>query len=208
MNSPGIRPRDAVLLLCTCILCIGCKSARYADRGALFGGLTGAGVGAAIGEANGNAGAGAVLGSAVGAMTGAVVGQRIDDERAVERAAVEQEIGRTMSGAATIGDVIEMTQAGLGDEVIVGYVNNHGFQGHLAPPDLIFLKQQGVSDSVVRAMQRPRQAAGRPPGVVEPAPPPVVVYETRPWWRGPHLHYHHRVARRPGKFGWGFSFSN
>ena len=191
----------------------GCRSPYYADKGAVVGGLTGAGVGAAIGEAtSGEGAAGAIVGSAVGAMTGTLIGEGLDEINARNEALIEERMGRPMVGAATIQDTVAMTQAGLSDDVIVNYLRGNGLTGQLQASDLIHLKQQGVSDAVLGAMQEVTRPASVAPVAVAGAPPPVIVEEhyhgPPPWYYRPRPHwgYHRHPAHRPIR--WGFSFSS
>ncbi|HZN32714.1 MAG TPA: glycine zipper domain-containing protein [Pirellulaceae bacterium] len=210
------RNRLSLLLLLAALGSAGCRSPYYADRGALFGGLTGAGVGALVGEANGNAGAGAVIGSAVGAVTGAVVGEGIDADLARSRAEIEARMGRQMQGAVTVPDVIAMTQAGLSDDVITTHIRASGVAQPLAVGDLIQLRNMGVRDAVINAMQQtpPRgtqPVAAYPAYPAYPAGGPVIVeHHYSPWgppvWcppPRPHFHYHQH--RPPGRVSWGVS---
>ena len=198
------------------ITCAGCRSPYYADKGALLGGLTGAGVGAAIGEAtNGKGAAGALVGSAVGAMTGTLIGEGLDEINAKNQAMIEERMGRAMVGAATIQDTVDMTQAGLSDDVIINYLRGNGLTGQLQANDLIYLKQEGVSDAVVRAMQELTNVAATMPVAVAPGPTPMIVEEhyhsSPPWFYRPHprwgYHYRHGRPRR-NNVSWGFSFGN
>lgn len=153
----------------------GCRSPYHADQGALFGGLTGAGIGAAIGEHNNNPLAGAIIGGTVGTLTGAAIGQGIDEEIARNDAIIQQQLGRRLAGAVTLPDVIAMSQAGLGDEVIVTHIRANGVAQPPQVGDLIALKNQGVSERVINALQQqPPIQAGLAP---QPAPRPVVVHE-------------------------------
>jgi hypothetical protein len=186
----------------------GCRSPYYADRGALFGGLTGAGVGAAIGDASGNAGAGAVIGSAIGAITGAAVGEGIDADLARSRAEIEARMGRQMQGAVTPQDVIAMTQAGLSDEVITTHIRANGVAQPLGVNDLIGLRNMGVRDSVINAMQQAPPRAAQP-AVVYPGYPParevIVEHHYQPWCPPPPAVIYHR-HRPHSRVSWGFSF--
>ena len=203
-------------LLFTCLivasLAAGCRSPHYADRGALVGGLTGAGLGAAIGDANGNAGAGAIIGSAVGAITGAAIGDGIDEDLARSRAEIEARMGRQMSGAVTPEDAIAMTRAGLSEDVMVTHIRASGVARQPQVNDLIYLRNQGVPDSVIKALQSTpgpqviaQQAAPARQVVVEHhynpyyAPPPPLWFH---YGRDRHHHHHHRPR---GHVGWGFS---
>ena len=194
------------------LLAAGCRSPYYADRGALFGGLTGAGVGAAIGDASGNAGAGAVIGSAVGALTGAAVGETIDADLARSRAEVEARMGRQMQGAVTPQDVIAMTQAGLSDEVIATHIRANGVAQPLAVNDLIGLRNMGVRDAVINAMQQTpprglRENAIYAPGYAVPGRPVVVEHYYEPYCPpGPMFHYQHH--RHRGRASWGVAFGH
>jgi hypothetical protein len=203
------QPISFSLFAAVSLLAAGCHSPYYADRGALFGGLTGAGVGALVGEASGNAGAGAVIGTALGAVTGAAVGEGIDADLARSRAEIEARMGRQMQGAVTPQDVIAMTQAGLSDDVIVTHVRANGVAQPLAVNDLIGLRNMGVRDSVINAMQQtpPRNAQVAPAYAVYPPPAPgvIVQHHYAPWCPppAPFVHYHHHPRR--GKVSWGFS---
>lgn len=167
----------------------------------------GAGVGALAGEDGGDALAGAAIGSAVGATTGAVVGAALDEAEARNRQIIEAKLGRPLAGAASHEDIIALTQAGLGDDVIITHIRAHGVAPRPTAHDLIRLKSQGVSDPVLQAVQT------LPPPttvVTEVSPPPVVVERHvygpfrpsgfHPRCRPPR---HHR-----DEFHWGISFHN
>jgi Glycine zipper len=189
----------------------GCQSPYYADRGALLGGLTGAGVGAVVGDATGNAGAGALIGTALGAVTGAAVGEGIDADLARSRAEIEARMGRSLQGAVTPQDVIAMTQAGLSDDVITTHIRAHGVAQPLAVNDLIGLRNMGVRDGVIHAMQQspPRAAPMTAVYPAYPLPPREVIVEQvySPWYPPPPaaFHYHHR--RPHGRMSWGVMVS-
>ena len=208
--------RRNVLLLTVGFLTVlpaaGCQSPYHADQGALFGGLLGAGTGAIIGDAiGGKAGPGAAIGAGLGAISGAAVGSGMDEMEARNRAMIEQQLGsQVAAGAVRIDQVVTMTQAGVDDELIVNHIRAHGVARPLETDDLIFLQQQGVSTSVIRAMQEPPPA--RPVVIREPAPPPVVIHEYSygpPLWGPPrnHIYYHRRPYPR-SRVSWGMSFHN
>src|SRR5262245_50986258 len=189
----------------------GCRSPYYADRGALTGGLIGAGAGALVGEHNGNALAGAVIGSAAGAIAGSAIGEGIDADIARNNAIIEERMGRQLAGAVTTADVVGMSQSGLSGEVIVTHIRANGMAQRPQAGDLIALKNQGVSDRVLNAMQQP--PAPRVSQATYAAPPPVIVEEhyygrpyPPPYWGHRHHHHFHSHHRRPG-VSWGFSFS-
>jgi hypothetical protein len=195
----------------------GCKSTSYGDKGSLLGGLIGAGTGAAIGSKSGNPVAGALIGTAVGAVAGGAVGDGIDEDVARNRAEVEARMGRQMASAVTPEDVVAMTQAGLSDDVIASHIRAHGVARPPQVNDLITLRNQGVSDNVLKAMQTstgPRPAvvpaSGASPVIIQErvyAPPPYY----GPYW-GPspyfgYRHHHHPHRHRSG-YSLGFSIAN
>jgi hypothetical protein len=195
------------------VLGAGCQSPYHADRGALGGGLLGAGVGALVGNAVGNPGAGAAIGAGVGAVSGAAIGAGMDEVEAKNRAMIEQQLGRQIvAGAVTTDEVVNMTNAGVDDQLIINHVRAHGMAVPLSSGDLILLKQQGISPSVVEAMQTsPQRVAQGQVVVAQPAPQPVIVEEIHygaPYWGPPpYHHYRHRYPPRPG-VSWGVAVGN
>lgn len=203
--------RQSGLVVVAVVALAGCQSPYHADQGALFGGLTGAGVGAVVGNAVGNTGAGAAIGAGVGALTGAAVGESLDEIEARNRAQIAATLGQQVrAGAVTIDDVVKMTKAGVSEQLIVTHVHYHGVAQPLTSNDLIYLKQQGVADSVIEAMQQPpapqvATAVAPAPVVVQEhyyGPPPPYYYYGRPYWHG---HYG-AWGRRP-RTSIGFSIS-
>jgi hypothetical protein len=190
------------------VMFVGCRSPYYADRGALTGGLAGAGVGALIGNAVGETAGGAAIGAGVGALTGNAIGGALDDIEARNRAEIAAQMGRPVAqGQATVGEVVEMTRAGVDPRLISNYVTNSGMAQPVNAQDVIYLTQQGVAPDVIQAMQAPRVAQA-PPAVVVPPPGPVIIEEYRPYYPPPHFHYfhHHHRHHRP-RVGWGVTFS-
>lgn len=181
----------------------GCQTMNHAQRGALAGGLAGAGLGAAVGESGGDAAPGALIGGAVGALSGAVIGDGIDADQA-RKAEIEARIGRQMAGAVTADDAIAMTRAGLSDEVITSHVRASGVARPLAVNDLIYLRDQGVSDAVIKAMQLTPGPAAVVRAPIAPGPVVVQEYVYDPWYGPPppRFYYHHHHRRRPG-LSWG-----
>jgi hypothetical protein len=72
-----------------------------------------------------------------------------------------------------VPQVLQLSQAKVGDDVIVRYIQNSGTIFPLAADEIVYLKQQGVSDAVLNAMLDQRQ---RITGSTEPAtvPPEVL----------------------------------
>lgn len=204
----------------------------YQRRGTIVGGLLGAGAGAAIGDGHDRAGTGALIGAAVGAIGGAAVGNSMDNTVTRERVNAESQYyqglneGRTQQAIAngvTPQDVVAMTQAGLGDDVIATQVRSAGLARPVSMNDLIFMRRSGVSDYVIQSMQLATPAAAAAPArryaPVAPAPATQVIVEERyyrpapavyvvpPPYYGPyHSHHHHHCPPpRPSGFSWGIS---
>jgi hypothetical protein len=176
----------------------GCQSPYKSDQGALMGGVLGAGTGAAIGSACHNPLAGAAIGAVGGTIAGAAVGSALDEQDARNRAMIAQRLGHQVSGnPVTIPDVINMTRAGVDEELIVNHVRIHGMAAPLQAQDVIFLQQQGVSKRVIVAMQEPPRQTQQAVVVQQAAPPPVIVEEYPPYyWDRPY--YYHRPRPEPG----------
>ena len=191
----------------------GCRSPYYADQGAAFGGVTGAGVGALVGEAvSDNPLAGAAIGAGVGAITGAAAGGAIDEIEARNRAQIAAQLGRDVRpGAATVQEVVAMSQSGVDPRLITSYVQNSGVAKPLAANDIIYLHQQGVASEVIEAMNNPPPQAA--PVRVGTRPGPVIIeehYHHDPFYYAPppRLYYHHHHGRRHRpRVGWGIHFS-
>jgi uncharacterized protein YcfJ len=166
--------------------------------GTVAGGALGAVSGAIIGGKK-NRGEGALIGLGVGALTGNLLGRskdRADEARtAYGAAAVGQMNAQANSAAVTNYDLLEMTRAGVSEDVIISTMRSRGTRIDLAPQSLIALKQQGISDRVVMAaqdMQRGYPPAGPAPvAVVREVPPPPAVIVERPYYYYPRYGYYH-----------------
>ena len=58
------------------------------------------------------------------------------------------------AAAVTVHDLVELTRAGLGDEVLVALVETSGMVYSLTPRDVVELKRAGVSERVIVVMLR------------------------------------------------------
>jgi hypothetical protein len=82
-----------------------------------------------------------------------------------------------------VPQVLQLSQANVGDDVIVRYIQNSGTIYALNAPEIIYLKQEGVSDVVLSAMldQRKRLTGSTEPATttaatqIAAAPNPVFV---------------------------------
>jgi hypothetical protein len=209
MTTPFNSPRLPVALLLLATTLSGCATNTHAQNGALMGAGLGAGMGALVGSSSGREGTGAVIGGTLGALTGSMMGRAEDAFEQRDAALAQLEASaRPMYPPLTNLDLIRMSQAGLGEEVIVNAVQTRGGQFQLDPDSLISLKSSGVSDRVLQHVQTAAHAPGPPPmtivAVPPPPPPGIVIVRPQPVV-GVHFGhgYHHR-RHRPRS---GFSFS-
>ncbi len=173
--------------------------------GTFLGGAMGAITGAIIGGKH-HGGQDALIGAGVGAVTGNLLGRSKDaqdDRRAAAGAAAVGQLNQQAAAmAVTNYDLLQMSHAGISDDVIISTMRSRGARIDLSPQALIALKQQGVSDRVVVAAQQLGAAPGYfPPTtgtttvISEVPPPPAVIvapayrpygyYYPRPYY------YHH-----------------
>ncbi len=177
----------------------------------VVGGAFGAVTGAIVGGRK-DRGEGALIGAGVGALTGNLLGRakdRADEQRAATGAAAVSQLNQQAAAmAVTSYDLVNMTRAGVGDDVIISTMQSRGLQIDLSPQGVIALKQNGVSDRVVYAAQQMAAARGYGPtpvvGPVTPVvtavgPPPTTVIVAPGPWR-PYHHYHPYYYHRPRTF--------
>jgi hypothetical protein len=213
MNASRLRAVSfAFLVSCAAIGPLGCRSPYYADRGAGVGALGGAGVGALVGNAVGNTAGGALIGAGVGALGGAVVGSAIDEEQAQNRAELAAAMGRQVqSGAATIEEVVAMSQQGVDARLISNYVRTSGMVRPLTAADVIYLHNAGVQTDVIQTMQTPPAPQATGPMIAQGQPVIVEEHYYRDPWYGPDFGYcyggpHYRRCGPPGpRVSWGVS---
>ena len=67
-------------------------------------------------------------------------------------------------------EVVKLSKAQVTDDVIIGYISNLRTAFHLTADDLLYLKDQGVSQPVITALL---QKAAVPPPLTNPAPVPT-----------------------------------
>jgi hypothetical protein len=180
------------VMLC-CLPLGGC--ATNAGTGATIGGLTGAAAGGLIGSRKGNALPGAVIGGALGAAAGGLIGHTQDKIEEKHK----QELAAVTPGPMTINNVINLTQQGVSEDIIINQIRSTGSVFMLTDTDLVTLKQYNVSDRVIQVMQdssrrrvvRPVVIEDRPVIVHEP-PPVVIVRDPPPPPIGVGFHYYRR----------------
>jgi len=216
-TTPRIRCL-AVTTLALLSSAAGCSNLNHTENGALAGGGLGALIGAIIGHQTGHAAGGAAIGALAGGVTGGLIGNAEDSheqrDAAIARAHQAEQARQAAAVALTNADLVNMSQKGINDEVIINSVRTRGGRFDLSPDAIIGLKAQGVSDNVILAVQKIGEAAPAPmvvhsgsptyvvdPGpqvvIVRPVPPPpsvgIGVYygPGRPRWRG-RGHYYRR----------------
>ncbi|RIK84532.1 MAG: hypothetical protein DCC67_04850 [Planctomycetota bacterium] len=188
----------------------------YYQNDTLGGTVVGGGLGAITGALIGGKkqrGEGALIGAGVGALAGGLVGNaqdRADQRQAMVGGSVAAQANAQVAAQAVSNyDLVEMTRAGLSEDLIISTIRARGGRFDLSPNGLIALKQNGVSDRVVMAAQSMGRSGyvAAPPAVISPAPaavvvsppPPVMVVRPAPvvhfysgyGWHGHHHHHHH-----------------
>ena len=166
----------------------GCAAGYNTTGGTVLGAGLGALTGAVIGDHTGHAGGGALIGAATGAVAGGLLGNAEDarEERdvAVAQAHYERASQQAHERAMKNADLVLMTQNGISDDVIISSVNNRGGLFDLSPAAIIQLKNSGISDRVILAVQS--AGAPPPPGMMQangpypPVPMTEVVVVPRP----------------------------
>jgi len=82
-------------------------------------------------------------------------------------------------------DVIALTKARIGDNVIIGMIRRSGSTFVLRTPDVIELADSGVSDTVISAMMKsdePWGGEGAPARYYAAYPPYYYGWDAYPWW--------------------------
>ena len=110
--------------------------------------LSAALAGGAIGAATHHAGEGALIGAAAGATLGGVTGAAVDNHQ--QKVAVRR---KRSARALGLQDVVTLTQSGTSDDIIINQIRTSGTVYHLRGDEIVWLKQNGVHDPVIEAMQ-------------------------------------------------------
>lgn len=151
-----MKPSLSIAFLLCLTLNVGC--ANKTRTGALVGTGVGTGVGAAIGHQIGKGKEGAMIGAAVGVASGALLGHKedvADEQASTARNVAHMEAERQASQRAMSNfDVIEMVSSQLSDAIIINTIQDRGGAFDTSPNGIIGLKKDGVSDTVIMAMQR------------------------------------------------------
>lgn len=84
-----------------------------------------------------------------------------------------------------VRQILQLAQAKIGDETILAFIKNSGNSYGLNADQIIYLRQQGLSDAIVTAMLNQPRAGAALPLPATSAPPPVVSTATP----APHVAY-------------------
>lgn len=129
---------------------MGCEGTKSrAVEGSVIGGLLGATAGGIVGHQNHHGGEGAAIGAAAGILTGALVGAQIEKKGA----------GPSQGGLAqnpqqmSMSQIVEYTKQGVNENVIIDRIRITNSKFVLKPEDISYLKNQGVAQRVIDAMQ-------------------------------------------------------
>jgi phage tail tape-measure protein len=140
--------------------CLGCSNMNNTQKGAAVGTAAGAGVGAIVGKQLGNTGVGAAIGAVTGLAAGGLIGKDEDlkEERdnAQRQAAYEQNLRIREERAVSNDQIVQMSQGGISDTIICNEIRTHGGKFDTSPNAIIYLRQAGVSNTVIQAMQNCR----------------------------------------------------
>ena len=217
----------AVAAIAMLVFSSGCQLNRpNTTAGGLLGGTTGGILGGAIGSRQGKTEEGALIGAVAGSITGATLGNQTDrrndqiqQQEIAYAQSAQQAAQAAQQSAVTFGQVIEMTRSGLSDELIINQINAAGIAQRPVTDDLIQLKQNGVSDNVIREMQtlgsRVNVVSNQPPRLYPAVPTVGVPVVHQPFCATPVIRrppilvpqvYPGRVGRRGGRRG-GFSIN-
>jgi outer membrane lipoprotein SlyB len=171
-----------LLMAGSALVLTGCQNPdgteNHTGSGVLIGGAIGAITGAAIGGPQ-NGGAGALIGAAAGAVGGGLIGHSMDEEQNARlRAEAPQTYVKIDQGQPLqVSDVEALVKAGVSDDVIISQIQNSRTVYHLAPSDIIGLRNSGVSDRVVNFMINTPSTIGN---ISAPAAQDVVVQQPPP----------------------------
>ena len=69
-----------------------------------------------------------------------------------------------------VEDVLKLSRAQISEDIILNYVQNSGTIYNLAPKDIVYLRDQGVSDKVLNAMLNQRKRVELAAQTTQPVP--------------------------------------
>ena len=178
------------------VLCTRAAAQSRARDGATAGAVAGAVIGGIVGHQNDETPEGIAIGGVVGAIAGGLLGDAQDQQIAREncyRKQIYQQRqviqAQPVRRCASIADVIQMANSGVGDGVILNHVQANGIERKLEVHDIIAMHQQGVSEAVIATMQRaPIGLPSTQPRTIIETPATVIVHDHHIY--DPHVYHH------------------
>ena len=122
-------------------------------QGGILGTAGGALVGAAIGADSGKPLEGAAIGALAGGTLGSAAGNQIDGLQQEQQMRQQQASAAMAARALTLDQVIELSTSGVSSEVIANQIRAVGVAQPISTQDVIYLKNRGVADAVIVALQ-------------------------------------------------------
>lgn len=157
----------------------GCQTYRpNTALGGILGGTTGAMAGAAIGSHDGKSTEGALIGGIAGGVLGSAIGNQNDRFNQSQDHYSQQQRTDAFESAVTMEQVVQMTNSGLNEDLIINQIKTKGIRQSPSTDDLISLKNSGVSDAVIRQIQNGGSARFVAPRAI-PYPQSPVMFEER-----------------------------
>ncbi len=77
-------------------------------------------------------------------------------------------------------DIVKLTRSQISEDIILNYVQNSGTSYNLSPSDVVTLKDQGVSDRVIKAMLDQRKKLAEVAAQTAPPPSPQAPLQSDP----------------------------
>jgi uncharacterized protein YcfJ len=133
---------------------LGCESmGPNSKKGVGVGAILGSVAGGVVGHQSGRGVEGALIGGAVGGGAGGMIGSGMDDQH------IQQAKASHMSNVAQISilRIVEMTEKGLPDSVIIDEIKTSGSVYDLDMATIQYLKNQQVSDLVIDYMMKTKK---------------------------------------------------
>ena len=141
------------------VITLGCEGTKtHAVEGGVIGGVLGAGVGGIVGHQMHRGAEGAAIGAAAGAIGGALIGAQMEKPGQPQAAqpAGQPQAAQTQAvnpNQMSVQQVAGLAKQGVNENVIIDKIRLTNSKFSLSADDVSYLKQQGVSQKVIDAMQ-------------------------------------------------------
>ena len=105
-----------------------------------------------------------------------------------------------------VAQILQLTRAGIGDDTIIAYVRKSGKSYNLDAKQIIYLRQQGISEKVINFMLNQPKVVSSPE---QSAPQPDSSYYSSAYYGQPYYYpyyggYPYYAGLYPGVFSFGF----